>query len=67
MIDVGRVVTTKLSAELIGRLDEVANRVDRSKSWIVRQAIDEWLSDEERRFELAVEATSDIDHGHVPV
>jgi len=46
---VERVVTAKLPSELISKLDDVAARIDRSKSWIIRQALSEWLADEERR------------------
>jgi len=45
----------------VSRLDEVADRIDRSKSWIVRQAITEWLGEEQRRFELTLEALKDVD------
>lgn len=47
MTDNGRVVTAKLPKDLVVRMDEVAARLERSKSWIVRQAITQWLSDEQ--------------------
>ena len=34
-----RVVTAKLPGKLVSRLDEVAARIERSKSWIVRQVL----------------------------
>lgn len=55
MADDGRVVTALLPNELVSRLDNVAEHLDRSKSWIVRQALDEWLADEERRRALTVD------------
>ena len=63
MADDGRVVTTKLPDDLVSRLDEVADRIDRSKSWIVREAVSEWLAEEQRRFELTLEAMSDVEEG----
>lgn len=63
MADIGRVVTAKLPDELVSRLDEVADRIDRSKSWIVRQAVTEWLAEEQRRYDLTLEALDDIDQG----
>ena len=65
MTDVGRVVTTKLPDELVSRLDEAADRIDRSKSWIVRQAVTEWLAEEQRRHELTLEALKDVDEGRM--
>lgn len=63
MADVGRVVTANLPDDLVSRMDVVARRIDRSKSWIVRQAVAEWLADEERRHELTLEALKDVDEG----
>ena len=39
MADEGRVVTAKLPDNLVSEMDEIAERIDRSKSWIVRQAV----------------------------
>lgn len=63
MTDNWRVVTAKLPGELVSRMDEVAGRMDRSKSWIVREALTEWLADEERRHKLTLEALKDVDEG----
>jgi predicted transcriptional regulator len=59
----GRVVTAKLPADLVARLDEIARRIDRSKSWIVRQAVGEWLAEEQRRYELTLEALKSVEEG----
>jgi len=63
MADDGRVVTAKLPDDLVLKMDEVAERIDRSKSWIVRQAVSEWLAEEQRRYELTLEALRDVDQG----
>lgn len=63
MADDGRVVTAKLPDDLVSRLDEVAARIDRSKSWIVREAVSEWLAEEQRRYDLTLEALADVDAG----
>ncbi len=59
----GRVVTANLPDDLVSRMDEVAGRIDRSKSWIVREAVTEWLAEEQRRFELTLEALTSVDEG----
>jgi predicted transcriptional regulator len=46
-------------------MDEIADRIDRSKSWIIRQAVTEWLAEEQRRYELTLEGLKDIDEGRV--
>jgi predicted transcriptional regulator len=63
MADDGRVVTAKLPDDLVSQMDEVADRIDRSKSWIVRQAVSEWLAEEQRRYELTLEALKSVDEG----
>ncbi len=58
-----RVVTANLPIELVDRMDEIAERIDRTKSWIIRQAVSEWLAGEERRHELTLEALKSVDEG----
>ena len=63
MSDEGRVVTAKLPDELVSLMDQVADRIDRSKSWIVREAVSEWLAEEQRRYVLTLEAIKSMDEG----
>lgn len=63
MADEGRVVTAKLPEELAARLDAAGERIERSKSWIIRQAVAEWLAEEQRRDEMTREALAQVDAG----
>ena len=63
MADEGRVVTAKLPDDLVSQMDEVADRMERSKSWIVREAVSQWLAEEQRRHELTLEALKGVDEG----
>jgi predicted transcriptional regulator len=56
MGDEGRVVTAKIPTPLAEQLDKWAENMDRSKSWIVKQALSEWIAEQERRHELTLEA-----------
>ena len=58
-----RVVTASLPNDLVLEMDKVSQRIDRSKSWIVRQAVSEWLAEEERRYQLTLEALKSVDEG----
>lgn len=60
-----RSVTAHVPVELADRIDEVATRLERSKNWIVRQALADWLDQEEERNRLTREALADVDAGHV--
>ena len=49
MGDPGQVITAKLPTDLAIRLNHVAESMDRTKSWIIRQAVTKWLDEEDRR------------------
>ncbi len=59
----GRVVTANIPEELAMQMDQVGARIDRSKSWIVREAVADWLAEEQRRFEMTLEAMKSVDEG----
>lgn len=63
MTKAGRVITAVIPEDLAAKLDTVAARTERSKSWIVRHAIAEWVAEEMRRHELTLEAMASIDRG----
>lgn len=60
-----RSVTAHVPVELAERVDEVAGRLERSKNWIVKQALSAWLDQEEERSRLTREALDDVDAGRV--
>jgi predicted transcriptional regulator len=61
MADQGRMITAKLDDRLVEELDEAAERIERSKSWIVREALTEWLAEDRRRYQLTIEALAEVD------
>lgn len=60
-----RSVTAHVPVELAERVDEIAERLERSKNWIVKQALCAWLDQEEERSRLTREAMADVDTGRV--
>jgi len=60
-----RIVTAQLPDDLGRRLDEAALRLDRSKGWVVKAALEEWLGEEDRRHALTLEALADVDEGRL--
>lgn len=56
-----RVVTAHLPAGLAKKLDGLAERLDRPRGWIVKEAIASFISLEEKRFQLTLEALADVD------
>ena len=60
-----RSVTAHVPVELAERVDEIAERLERSKNWIVKQALAAWIDQEEERSRLTREALADVDAGRV--
>lgn len=60
-----KVVTAHIPLLLADRVDELAHRLERSRGWIMRQALSAWIDQEEERSRLTREALADVDAGHV--
>ena len=58
-----RVVTSHLPADLAEKLDGLAERLDRPKGWVVKQAIASYVALEEERRRLTIEALADVKAG----
>jgi len=58
-----RVVTAHLPRSLAEQLDGLAERIDRPKGWIVKEAIASYVALEEKRHRLTLEALADVDAG----
>lgn len=59
-----RVVTAHLPIELADKLDSYARNMDRSKGWIVKQALADWIAWEEMKNRLTLEAMESVRAGH---
>jgi predicted transcriptional regulator len=60
-----RVLTAHIPVELAEQVDQIAERLDRPKGWIIKQALAAWVSLEEKRHQLTLEALADVDAGRV--
>lgn len=60
-----RVMTAHIPLPLADKVDEVAHRLDRSRGWIIKQALSDWIADEEERYQMTLEGLADIDAGRV--
>ncbi len=60
-----KVLTTHVPLSLAEKVDQVAARLERSRGWIVKQALTAWIDQEEERRRLTLEALADVDTGHV--
>jgi predicted transcriptional regulator len=60
-----KVISAHVPEEMADKVDQIAARLDRSRGWIVKQALADWLVQEEERRRLTLEALADVDAGHI--
>ncbi len=60
-----KVVTAHIPLPLIEKVDKLATRLERSRSWIMKQALSAWIEQEEERRRMTLAALADVDAGRV--
>ena len=60
-----KVLTAHVPLPLANKVDQMASRLDRSRGWIMKQALSAWIAQEDERDRLTQEALADVDAGHV--
>jgi predicted transcriptional regulator len=60
-----KVLTAHVPLSLAEKVDRLAARLERSRGWIVKQALSAWINQEEERERLTIEALADVDNGRV--
>lgn len=60
-----RVLTAHVPVPLAEKVDQMATRLERSRGWIMKQALSAWIETEEERSRLTREALADVDTGQV--
>ena len=60
-----KVLTAHVPFALAEKVDQMAVRLERSRGWIIKQALSAWIDQEEERSRLTREALADVDVGRV--
>jgi predicted transcriptional regulator len=60
-----KVLTAHIPLPLAEKIDQLATRLERSRTWIIKQALSAWIDREEESQRLTIEAMSDVDAGRV--
>ncbi len=60
-----KVLTAHVPLALADKVDQMAARLERSRGWIVKQALLAWVDQEEDRRRLTLEAMADVDASRV--
>jgi predicted transcriptional regulator len=56
-----KVLTAHIPLPLAEKVDQMAARLERSRGWIMKQALSAWVDQEEERNRLTREALADVD------
>lgn len=60
-----KILSAHVPLTLAEKVDQVAARLERSRGWIMKQALTAWIDQEEERRRLTLEALADVDAGQV--
>lgn len=60
-----KVLTAHIPLQMAEKVDKMAVRLERSRGWIMKQALSAWLDQEEERSRLTREALADVEAGRV--
>ncbi|MBM9614157.1 ribbon-helix-helix protein, CopG family [Desulfobulbus rhabdoformis] len=60
-----KVLTAHVPLQIAEKVDQMALRLERSRGWIIKQALLDWIDQEEERNRLTREALVDVDAGRV--
>ncbi|EES4629161.1 ribbon-helix-helix protein, CopG family [Escherichia coli] len=60
-----KVLTAHVPLPMADKVDQIAARLERSRGWIIKQALSAWLTQEEERNRLTLEALDDVTSGQV--
>lgn len=60
-----KVLTAHVPLPLAEKVDQLAAKLERSRGWVMKQALAAWVDQEEERSRLTREAMADVDAGSV--
>lgn len=60
-----KVLTAHIPIPLADKVDQIAARMERSRGWIMKQALSAWVDQEEERRRMTLEAMADVQSGQV--
>ncbi|EIA8837847.1 CopG family transcriptional regulator [Salmonella enterica] len=60
-----KVITAHVPLLMADKVDQMAARLERSRGWVIKQALSAWLAQEEERNRLTLEALDDVTSGEV--
>ena len=59
-----KVLTAHVPLPLAEKVDQIAARMERSRGWIMKQALSAWVNQEEERRRMTLDAMADVETGN---
>lgn len=60
-----KVLTAHVPLPLAEKVEAMALRLERSRGWVMKQALEAWVDQEEERHRMTLEALEDVDASRV--
>ena len=60
-----KVLTAHVPLELAEKVEAMALRLERSRGWVMKQALAAWVDQEDERHRMMLEALEDVDAGRM--
>ena len=60
-----KALTAQIPAPLAAKVDRMAARLERSRGWVVKQALSAWIEQEEEHSRMTRVALAEVDAGQV--
>jgi predicted transcriptional regulator len=59
-----KVLTAHVPINIAEKLDQLSEQLDRTRGWIIKQALTTWITQQEEYRKLTMEALADVDVGN---
>lgn len=60
-----KILTAQVPLQLAEKVDAMASRLERSRGWVMNEALAAWVDQEEERHKMTLEALDDVAAGRV--
>jgi predicted transcriptional regulator len=60
-----KILAAHVPLALAEKVEAMASRLERSRGWVMKQALAAWVDQEEERHRMTLEAMADVDAGRV--
>lgn len=65
MAEATKVFTAHIPLSLADRIDQMAEQLEHTRAWVIKQALANWIAEEEARDRLTQEAMLSVEEGRV--